>query len=469
MQLRGQELARSADAVNIPAAVIDIDAIIDTRKVGAYQVAIGALGACALFVEGFDTSAIGYIAPAIAREWQVPSDTLGTILSADLLGLFPGYLFLAPLSARIGHKRMVVACTIAFGLLTFLTITATNVPMLIAFRFLTGVGVGGAMPSAVALTGEYFPERMRSTSITLVYIGYSIGQIGAGIVAGTLLAAYGWQSVLAFGGIVTLLFAGAFVFALPESLEFLVNRGNGEARARAILRRIAPDLSIAGNARLIAGAQGTRKVAMRQLLQEGRGLGTVLAWAGMFMNLMIYFFLQKWLTSLLVMVGLTQGQAIQATTLSLAGGIVAAFIVGPLMDRVGPYAVVSGLFAITTLAAIAMGAVLASPEPMAVLAASLAVGFCLSGGQKANNALAVYFYPTALRGTGLGWGLGIGRIGGVLGPIAAGALLTSGWTPGDLFYASALPLAAGAIAIFAMGQIYGHGAGASRLVQSHKT
>lgn len=449
-------------------ASLDIDAVIDTRKVGGYQMLVGALGACALFVEGFDTSAIGYIAPAIAREWQVPSDALGTILSADLLGLFPGYLFLAPLSARIGHKRMVVVCTLAFGLLTFLTITATSVPMLIAFRFLTGVGVGGAMPSAVALTGEYFPERMRSTSITLVYIGYSIGQIGAGAVAAALLPAYGWQSVLAFGGVVTLLFAGAFVLSLPESLEYLVNRGRGEARARAILRRVAPEISITANTHLTAGRQGTRKVTVHQLLQEGRGIGTLLAWAGMFMNLMIYFFLQKWLTSLLVMVGLSQGEAIRATTVSLAGGIVAAFIVGPLMDRIGPYAVVSGLFAVTTVAALAMGAVLASPEPAIVLIASLAIGFCLSGGQKANNALAVYFYPTALRGTGLGWGLGIGRIGGVLGPLAAGALLASGWTPGDLFYASSGPLALGAIAIYAMGQVYGQDARASRLVQSHK-
>ncbi len=447
---------------------LSVDAVIDTRKVGAYQAMVGVLGACALFVEGFDTSAIGYIAPAIAREWQIPADTLGWILTADLIGLFPGYLFLAPLSARIGHKRMMIASTLAFGLLTFLTVTATNVPMMLAFRFLTGMGVGGAMPSAVALTGEYFPERMRSTSITLVYIGYSIGQMGAGMAAGALLPAYGWQSVLACGGIITLLFAGLFAFVLPESLEFLVNRGQDEARARGILRRIAPDVAVAESTRLIAGTQGRRKVAMRQLLEEGRAIGTWLAWTGMFMNLMVYFFLQKWLTTLLVKVGLPQADAIQATTLSFAGGIVAAFVIGPLMDRIGPYAVVSGLFAITMLASLAMGAVLTDPAPMAVLMASFAVGACLSGGQKANNALAVYFYPTALRGTGLGWGLGIGRIGGVIGPLVAGTLLAQGWTPDNLFYASAGPMALGAIAIFAMGQIYGHSVDSARLAQSHK-
>ena len=449
-------------------AFVDTAALIDARKVGGLQKLIGVLGACALFVEGFDTTVIGYIAPQIAKAWGISSDTQGFILSADLFGLLLGYLFLSPYSARFGHKRMVVACTAAFGLLTFLTITATNVPVLIAFRVLTGIGVGGAMPSAVALTGEYFPERMRSTSITLMYIGYSIGQIGAGIVAGALLAAYGWQTVVAVGGIATLVFAGCFVFALPESLEFLINRGEGKLRAAAILRRLAPGIAISDSTRLMAGQQGGRAVKVRQLLEDGRGFGTALVWAGMFMNLGIYFFLQKWLTTLLVMSGLTQQAAIQATAISLAGGIVAAFILGPLMDRFGPYSVVAGLFAVSALAVLAMGAVLGMPEHPMVILASLAAGFCLSGGQKANNALTVYFYPTALRGTGLGWSLGVGRVGGFLCPLLVGQLLVMGWTPGDLFYAASVPMAAGAVAIWLMGHYYGERAAASRLAPSHK-
>jgi AAHS family 4-hydroxybenzoate transporter-like MFS transporter len=197
-------------------------------------------------------------------------------------------------------------------------------------------------------------------------------------------------------------------------------------------------------------------VRIGQLLEGGRALGTWFIWTGMFMNLMIYFFLQKWLTQLLVIVGLPQSTAITATTVGLAGGIVAAVIIGPLMDRFGPYSIVSGLFALAAVSVLVMGKVLAAPVPLIIIAVSLFVGFCLSGGQKAYNALSVYFYPTALRGTGLGWSLGIGRIGGVLGPFVAGLLLTAGWTPAELFYASAVPMIAGAIAIAAMGQFYGH-------------
>ena len=440
------------------AGAIDTDALIDARKIGRTQFLVGILGGAALLVEGFDTTVIGYIAPQITRLWHVSDSTLGTILTADLVGLVVGYLFLSPLSARFGHKRMVVACTTAFGALTFLTIMSSSVPMLIGFRFLTGIGVGGAMPSAVALTGEYFPERVRSTLITLIYIGFSLGQIAAGVVAGFLLEPFGWRAVLAFVGIGTLALAALFVFALPESLEFLINRGDDRRRAVRILGRVAPELAIGDTTRLIAGQQGLRKVRVGQLLEDGRALGTTFIWVGMFMNLMIYFFLQKWLTQLLVKVGLSQQIAITATTVGLAGGIVAAFIIGPLMDRFGPYMVVSGLFALSAVSVVTMAQVLASPAPFVVIAVSTFVGFCLSGGQKANNALSVYFYPTALRGTGLGWSLGIGRIGGVLGPFVAGLLLTAGWTPAELFYAASVPVLIGAVAIWLMSQFYGQAA-----------
>lgn len=438
-------------------AAIDTDALINRVSIGRLQIIVAVLSGCALLVEGFNTSAIGYIAPQITRLWHVPNSTLGTILSADMVGLLLGYLFLSPLSARFGHKRMLIACTAAFGAMTFLTITANGVPLLLVFRFLTGIGVGGAMPSAVALTGEYFPERMRSSSITLIYIGFSLGQIAAGVASGLLLEPFGWRAVLATGGIGTLALSVLFIFALPESLEFLINRGNGSSHAAAIIRRVAPGLRISATTRITAGKHA-QSIRLGQLVQDGRATGTMLIWAGMFMNLMIYFFLQKWLTSLLVQSGLSQQVAITATTIGLAGGIAAAIIIGPLMDRYGPYAVVSGLFALSALSVVVMARILVSPVPWLTVVVSFFVGFCLSGGQKANNALSVFFYPTALRGTGIGWSLGIGRFGGVLGPFMAGVMLAGGWSPVDLFYAASVPMLLGAAAIAAMGLIYSRAA-----------
>ncbi len=437
-----------------PVAVIDTDAMINRSKIGRMQILVAILAGCALLVEGFNTSAIGYIAPQITKLWHIPNSALGTILSADMVGLLLGYLFISPLSARFGHKRMIIACTAAFGAATFLTITATGIPTLIGFRFLTGIGVGGAMPSAVALTGEYFPERLRSTSITLIYIGFSLGQIAAGVVSGLLLASFGWRAVLAFGGIGTIVLSALFAFALPESLEYLINRGNGRERAARILHDAFPHVQISPDTRLTAGQQGLQQVRVGQLIENGRGTGTALIWAGMFMNLMIYFFLQKWLTSLLVQSGLSQQVAITATTVGLAGGIIAALIIGPLMDRYGPYAVVSGLFGLSAVSVLLMAKILASPLEWVTITVSLFVGFCLSGGQKANNALSVFFYPTALRGTAIGWSLGVGRIGGVLGPFMAGVLLANGWSPAGLFYAASVPMLIGMAAITLMGMLY---------------
>ena len=276
--------------------------------------------------------------------------------------------------------------------------------------------------------------------------------------SGLLLERFGWQAVLGFGGVSTIALSVLFVFLLPESLEFLINRGNGRDRAATIIARMAPQLPISASTHLAAGGAAAKEIRLAQLVEEGRGIGTLLIWAGMFMNLMIYFFLQKWLTSLLVQSGLSQQVAITATTVGLAGGIAAALIIGPLMDRYGPYLVVAGLFALSAISVVLMARILAAPVPSIAIIGSILVGFCLSGGQKANNALSVYFYPTALRGTGIGWSLGVGRIGGVLGPFAAGIMLVSGWSPAALFDAAAIPMIIGAVAIAAMGQIYGRAA-----------
>ena len=438
------------------AGAVDTDALINAKKIGATQILVGVLGGAALLVEGFDTSVIGYIAPQLTKLWHVPPSTLGTILTADMVGLLLGYLFLSPFSAQLGHKRMVVFCTAAFGALTFLTITSTNVPMLIGFRFLTGIGVGGAMPSAVALTGEYFPERMRSTSITLIYIGFSLGQIAAGVVADLLLEPFGWQAVLAFGGIGTLALSGLFAFVLPESLEYLINRGND--------RNTCSRHSRAPRAR---SGDFARDAPHRRPARRAQSFGRPIAgrrarsWHRFHLGRDVHepddLFLPAEMADLASGAGRpAAATAITATTVGLAGGILAAFIIGPLMDRFGPYMVVAGLFALSAVSVVVMAQVLTSPAPFVIIAVSLFVGFCLSGGQKANNALSVYFYPTALRGTGLGWSLGIGRIGGVIGPFVAGLLLTAGWTPAELFYAAAAPMLIGAVAIAMMGQFYSH-------------
>ena len=443
-----------------PGAVIDTDDTINASPIGALQITVGVMGALILFVDGFNTQLIGYIAPRIASEFGISRDVLGWILAADKIGLLIGYLFVAPLSGYFGHKRVAIACIVTFGSMALLTAASDNTIELFVLRLLTGIGLGGALPSGVVVTGEYFPKRVRSTSITVIYCLFSFGQLSPGEVANVMLGPYGWQSVLLIGGSLALLLATTLTLAWPESLEYLVNRGGKPQAAEKILKRISPAFAVPPGARLVAGEHSGKSLKIWQLLpqlfQAGRSFGTIVFWVALGMNLTVNTSLQVWLTKILVDSGFGQHIAIIATEASFAAGIVGAFIVGPLMDRFGPYRVMSSLFVVGALFSVFLGLTLSWGAAILIAAASFGSGFCTSGVQKGGNALSVYFYPTALRSTGLGWGLGIGRIGAIMGPVLAGYLLTGGWSSSSVFLATAIPMLVGATVIALMGRVYGH-------------
>jgi MFS transporter, AAHS family, 4-hydroxybenzoate transporter len=439
--------------------ILDTDAVINRAKVGALQLTVGILGAAILLVDGFNTQVIGYIAPQIAKNMHLSREVLAWVLSADKVGLLIGYLFVAPLSGYFGHKRVAIGCIFFFGLLAWLTTLSGNAPELFIFRLLTGIGLGGALPSGVALTGEYFPKHRRSTSITFIYCGLSFGQLSAGEVANALLQPFGWQGALWAGGALALLLAAILAVLMPESLEYLVNRGGKAQEAARILTRIDSRLSIGSNTRLVAGERSSERLTIWQLLPQlfraKRAFGTLVIWFALGMNLTVNTSLQLWLTKILVDAGFSQHIAIVATEASFAAGIVGAFIIGPLMDRFGPYRVITGLFLTGGLFSLLLGLSLSWTAAALIAACSFGSGFCTSGVQKGGNALCVYFYPTALRSTGLGWGLGVGRIGAILGPLAVGYLLTAGWSSTAVFAAMAMPMLLGAFSIVSMGRRYG--------------
>lgn len=193
-----------------------------------------------------------------------------------------------------------------------------------------------------------------------------------------------------------------------------------------------------------------------QLFQTGRSFGTLVIWLAIGMNLIANTSLQTWLTEILLRAGFDQRMAILATGMAFIAGIVSAFIVGPLMDRFGPYRVIIGLFLFGALFRSLLGVSLSFDSASLILSAAFAAGFCTSSIQKAHNALSVYFYPVALRSTGLGWGLGVGRSGAIVGPILFGYLLGSlQWSATAVFCVTAIPLLVGGAAIFLMGRHYG--------------
>ena len=429
---------------------IHVPAVINEKKVGAFQYQVVALCGLVMFLDGFDTQAISYMAPMIAREWNLRPGMLGPIFSSALAGLMVGYLVLAPLSDRFGHRRMLIVSTVTFGLLTLVTVAAGSATQLMALRFLTGMGLGAAIPSAVALTGEYSPRRLRASFVLAIYCGFSLGFIAAGMAAAYLLPVYGWRSLLWVGSVAPLALAVVLFFRLPESLDFLVRNGASHQRIRSLLYRVDPRLATAPDAAGYTTDREDSRTMASGLLRSGRRAGTFLLWFVFIINLAEFYALQSWLPTVLTNLGYSISTVALATSLTTTGGIVAAFIVGPAMDRIGYYAPLAVVYGAGAIFVALTGAVLAGPE-WALLATTFWAGFCVSGGQKSVIALSAVFYPAPVRSTGVGWALGIGRIGGIGGPLLFGLLIGRQFTPASVFYMAAMPMLVAAGAIMAMG------------------
>ena len=198
------------------ATAIDVTTFINERKVGRFQLLVVGLCALTVFLDGYDTQSIAFVAPSIAREWQLSREALGPIFVASLVGLLIGALLFGPVADKIGRRWVVLTCTATFGVFTIITATSTNETQLLIFRFITGLGLGGAMPNAIALTAEYCPERRRATLVMIMFTGFSLGAAAAGGLAAGLIPHFGWRSVWYVGGLLPLILLPVQYAALPE-------------------------------------------------------------------------------------------------------------------------------------------------------------------------------------------------------------------------------------------------------------
>ena len=437
--------------VSAAAAPIHVPSIIDDKKVGAFQYLVVALCGLVMLLDGFDTQAISYMAPLMAAEWNLSREVVATIFSSALAGLMVGYLTLSPLSDRMGHRKVLLVSTAMFALLTLATALARNATEVIALRFLTGIGLGAAIPSAVALTGEYSPRRFRASFVLAIYCGFSLGFVVAGAAAAVLLPVYGWRSLLLVGGVAPIALTAALTVSLPESIDFLVRTGADRGRIWRLLCRVDPRLLRAPPAGTFTTDVHVRGL-FSAVVSAGRRAGTALLWFVFIINLAEFYALQSWLPTVLTRFDYAIADVALVTSLTTTGGIVAAFVVGPAMDRIGSYAPLVLVYVAGALFVALTGATLASARWMLLTVAFFA-GFCVSGGQKSLIALAAVFYPAPVRSTGVGWALGVGRIGGIGGPLLFGMLLGRS-APAAAFYAAAVPMLFAAAAVAIMGWLY---------------
>jgi AAHS family 4-hydroxybenzoate transporter-like MFS transporter len=392
---------------------VDVQALINAHRFSRFQWLVFAMCFVIVLMDGFDTAAIGFIAPSLLSEWHISKAALAPVLSAALFGLACGALLSGPLSDRCGRRVVLVSSVLLFGAACCACAFARDLGELTTLRFVTGVGLGAAMPNAVTLMSEFSPDGRRATIVNLMFCGFPLGAAFGGFLAAWMIPQFGWRSVLLLGGAVPLLLAIALALRLPESIRYMVAKQKPTEKIRQVLVRISPQARYADAFVMTESVkQATREGGIRIVLSRPFILGSVMLWLCYFMGLVIFYGLVNWMPMLLKDAGLTPQRAALVSALFPLGGA-GTVLCGVLMDRFNPNRVVAAAYAAGAIAVYAIGQAMGSIGLL--MCAVFIAGVLVNTAQASMPALAAAFYPTAGRGTGVAWMLGVGRFGGIAG------------------------------------------------------
>jgi MFS transporter, AAHS family, 4-hydroxybenzoate transporter len=425
--------------------VVDVQALINAHRFSRYQWLVFAMCFVIVLMDGFDTAAIGFIAPSLVGEWHLSKAALAPVLSAALFGLACGALSSGPLADRWGRRGVLIAAVLIFGIACFVSGHARDLAELTALRFVTGVGLGAAMPNAVTLMSEFCPNSRRATIVNLMFCGFPLGAAFGGFLAAWMIPQFGWRTVLHFGGAVPLVLTAMLVFALPESIQYMVAKKKPVARIRKVLARIAPEVVSAESFVMRedvardAGSGGARVV-----LSRGFIFGSLMLWLCYFMGLVIFYGLINWMPVLLKDAGLSPQRAALISALFPLGGA-GTVLCGLLMDRFNPNGVVAAAYALGAVSVAAIGQAIGNVGLL--MCAVFIAGVLVNTAQASMPALAAAFYPTSGRGTGVAWMLGVGRFGGIAGSFLVAELSRQQMSLQGIFMVVAMAGAASCIAL----------------------
>lgn len=428
---------------------IDPTHLINTRPLGRYQVSVILMCTLSMILDGYDVQVMSYVAPALLAEWGFQKTALTPIFTASVVGMLAGSLLSGLAADKYGRRAVLLTSTLWVTVGMLATSFAGTLTQLIIARFLTGLAMGAIVPNAVSLGGEYSPVRLRATLVMMIACGYQVGAMLCGFIAAVILPEFGWRAVLVAGGAASLLLSIAMALWMPESLQFLALRPERRQEALRRVRQLCPELSIRPDATLSGIPPIIHGGRLAELFHQRYRRNTLLLWSTYFLNLLAVFFLASWLPILLRDAGHSAQQAIFASAALWGGGIVGTLSLGWVIDRFGYGRVLAGVYLLATSGIFATGVFL-SQLPLAMLAIAIS-GFSVMGAQAALNALGATLYPTHIRATGIGWALGMGRLGSVVGPIVGGQLISIYSDSTTLLAAAAIPTCIAIFAVFPIG------------------
>lgn len=422
---------------------------IDDNPLSRFQIVIFILCGCVAFLDGLDSQSIAIAAPFIVDALGLQKAQLGVVFSSGLLGGVLSALALGALADRIGRKRVLVGATALFGVGTLATVFANSFASLIVWRVVAGIGLGGAVPCFLALASEYAPARRRATISSLLWAAFPLGGMVGGFANGWIIRHYEWHMIFIVGGTLPLLCAAAVAAWLPESTRFLATRPQSQAALSRISRRLgAPqELTVAPE------EARTESVPLRKLFANGRATATLLLSGAFFTAFGTLAVALLWTPILLRQNGIHASDAAIVVGYHGLGALIGMGSVGRLIERFGSVRVL-----VPALVAGAVSIALTGLTGTSVLGSAITmtlVGLFVGIGASGSISLAVLLFPSEIRSTGVGWSMGVGRLGQVVAPIVVGALIQHGVTVEQiLFYTGVAPaVAALCIAVMAVARL----------------
>ncbi|CAM4278333.1 MFS transporter [Acinetobacter pragensis] len=398
---------------------MEVQEFIDSIPFGWVQKVLLMLCFTIVAIDGFDTASIGFIAPILKIDWTITPSQMATLFASGLIGLTLGALFFGPLADRIGRKKILLLSILLFGLGSLISSFSPNFTILLLLRLITGIGLGGAMPSAITLMSEYCPSTKKSFFVTLMFCGFTIGSALGGLVSAQLIPMIGWRGIFFIGGFLPLILLPIFYFYIPESLRFKVLKQHPQLEINTLVQKLAP--ASEKLTKLYANHAEKATSSIKDLFSVQFSSSTILIWLTYFMSLMVIYLISSWLPTLLTNTGISLKSASIVTSVFQIGGTIGSILLGYWMDKFGGNKILSIAYTLGAISVIISG--IFSHSILLLILGIFAVGFFISGAQTGLNAYAANFYPTNCRATGVSWANAIGRSGSVAGSFVGGCLM----------------------------------------------